>query len=794
MQQAAKQPEPPKPIHKVFPSSFLLSRARQARPPNSCAMGHESRCVQAGAQPRNTRSAGNADSHSNLRLRERLKPFLPYLDRPEGNTGEGAGELSTPDDGWINLDVIRGWLEACQRRHGHQCQLVKHNPGSSTCSPAWLIDVEHLCLVRGQPEMRYFALSYVWGTSESACTESATLGILQERGALGQAVQMPKTVAHTVQLAKLLGERYLWVDRFCIVQDGGLEKQAQLDGMGDIFAGAYATVVAATGTDADHGLTGIPGVTGRRYLLGRSKGGRQHDADVGLPDVGASLSYSVPSSGMVGIDDDIRNVQSLQWSSSPPPEAAAATDDDDDYSIIYYASRESPAPAEHAGEGSAQSDDLAPSEEVKIKSNSEILVEQAHLLMKTTWYSRGWTFQEQMFSGRKIIFQGDTVNWECACAAWHEANCLVVAGDQPQEQQNGERQADPRSNHVSKNAPWPDLHRYVRLVSLYNRRNLTYPEDLIDAFAGVIATFNHNFAGGFISGLPRMFFDSALLWQPHRLLSRRVPRGKQEACLPSWSWVGWHGTLNSESWRSGYDYLRKNADEYYERDMSVWQPASWHTTSTVRWFYLDEARDKHAIDACGHDFRNRWPDSTQPLPQGWTSHTCEESEKPFFRHESDQEQEFWYPIPLRKAADPLIPHVRARYLYCMTRRAVLNVGEAFHNNATGECPCVDLLDGEQNWVGVLRYPFAQLTGAETTYTEHELIELSAGSVLDQETEAVSFEEWDRPGCPRRSGKYEFYNVMAIKRDGPTVFREAVGRVEKAAWERLATERIGVTLG
>ncbi len=177
-----------------------------------------------------------------------------------------------------------------------------------------------------------------------------------------------------------------------------------------------------------------------------------------------------------------------------------------------------------------------------------------------------------------------------------------------------------------------------------------------------------------------------------------------------------------------------------------------------------------------------------------TSHTCKESGKLFFRHKDEPVQEFWYPIPLRKETDRLVPHVRAKYLWCTTRRAVLSVGETFHNTTAGECLCVDLLDAENNWVGVLRYPFAQLIASEPMDTEHDLIELSAGVVLNQETEAVSFEEWSRPGCPRKDGQYEFYNVMSVRRDGSTVCRLAVGRVEKTAWERFATKEVGVTLG
>lgn len=49
----------------------------------------------------------------------------------------------------------------------------------------------------------------------------------------------------------------------------------------------------------------------------------------------------------------------------------------------------------------------------------------------------------------------------------------------------------------------------------------TYPEDILDAFAGLTSVLSLTFDGGFICGLLQMFFDPALLWQPWRPLDRR---------------------------------------------------------------------------------------------------------------------------------------------------------------------------------------------------------------------------------------------------------------------------------
>jgi hypothetical protein len=105
-----------------------------------------------------------------------------------------------------------------------------------------------------------------------------------------------------------------------------------------------------------------------------------------------------------------------------------------------------------------------------------------------------------------------------------------------------------------------------------------------------------------------------------------------------------------------------------------------------------------------------------------------------------------------------------------------------------------------SWAGVLRLNQSMrgksMEVAFGPQHPYELIELSRGIVQNQPTQEVSFDEWDREGCPRRNavGMYEFYNVMWIKREEDVVYREAIGRVEKSVWEEVATEYIEVTLG
>ena len=60
-----------------------------------------------------------------------------------------------------------------------------------------------------------------------------------------------------MKLTDLLGERYLWVDSLCIVQDDKKDKAVQIAAMDLIYSSAVLTVAAASGISADTGLHGM---------------------------------------------------------------------------------------------------------------------------------------------------------------------------------------------------------------------------------------------------------------------------------------------------------------------------------------------------------------------------------------------------------------------------------------------------------------------------------------------------------------------------------------------------------
>lgn len=164
----------------------------------------------------------------------------------------------------------------------------------------------------------------------------------------------------------------------------------------------------------------------------------------------------------------------------------------------------------------------------------------------TPWASRGWTFQEDLFSPRKLIFEGQTIRWECIEATWHEDHDFNTIAECNDPDEDRILRASPLFE-----AQQPNIHLYGLLIGVYNKREFTYSAGPLNAFAGILSTLTRSFDGGFVSGLPVLFFDLALLWQPQDMITRRRRNAddKNDIVLPSWSWAGWKGEIDTRAWK-----------------------------------------------------------------------------------------------------------------------------------------------------------------------------------------------------------------------------------------------------
>lgn len=70
--------------------------------------------------------------------------------------------------------------------------------------------------------------------------------------------KIPTTILDAITVVRELGERYLWVDRLCLLQDDIMELQECVAIMDLFYEMATFTIVAAGGEDSFAGLEGVP--------------------------------------------------------------------------------------------------------------------------------------------------------------------------------------------------------------------------------------------------------------------------------------------------------------------------------------------------------------------------------------------------------------------------------------------------------------------------------------------------------------------------------------------------------
>jgi hypothetical protein len=162
---------------------------------------------------------------------------------------------------WLDIPRVCLWPKCCDENHHGSCHSLSEWATIEPAPSIILIDVDHYHLVQVSQPKKYAALSYVWGKLPDILeTTKNNFSLLQQVDALTSkhwGSRLPSTVRDAIYFTKLMGERYLWVDRLCIVQDDYEHKEEQLGIMSSIYANSYFTIVAADGDDANYGLRGV---------------------------------------------------------------------------------------------------------------------------------------------------------------------------------------------------------------------------------------------------------------------------------------------------------------------------------------------------------------------------------------------------------------------------------------------------------------------------------------------------------------------------------------------------------
>ena len=162
----------------------------------------------------------------------------------------------------MDITMILGWINACEKFHGEKCQPRSiTRPNGLEMIPSFrVIDVLDFCVITAPNPCRYISLSYVWGgvplfrlTKENKVLLSQP-GSLKEHSAWSY---IPQTIRDAIILTQQLGERYLWIDSFCLVQDDLEDLQNGISTMDLVYELSYMTIIAGAGSHAHFGLPGI---------------------------------------------------------------------------------------------------------------------------------------------------------------------------------------------------------------------------------------------------------------------------------------------------------------------------------------------------------------------------------------------------------------------------------------------------------------------------------------------------------------------------------------------------------
>ena len=281
-------------------------------------------------------------------------------------------------------------------------------------------------------------------------------------------------------------------------------------------------------------------------------------------------------------------------------------------------------------------------------------------LSASEWGKRGWTYQEQILCRRALILMETGFFWDCQCSIWLDL-------------QFQEKLLSPVRERSQRFADrwWPDFGFYIDLVCPFNGRKFTYPQDALAGFSGILQTLAPVFSGGFLSGLPLIFLDQALIWKPFSKGTRRFDRSKDSKSIeltsshPSWSWCGWECFVDPWSLLSGLEYI--DNEEYGQR------AGTWRTRNLVEWRSSNlEPENQLIIQKEGIINGNIMLDysTDSQITPGWKRHGPKKNsmsvEKVYYTHNRDKSTRFKSPFPVSDSTTGLNPIQNLLYLSCST--------------------------------------------------------------------------------------------------------------------------------
>lgn len=418
------------------------------------------------------------------------------------------------------------------------------------------------------------------------------------------------------------------------------------------------------------------------------------------------------------------------------------------------------------------------------------------MLKKSKWNTRGWTLEEGLYSRRRVYFFDEAITWECHCDLW-QGTPSVMKAYRGRKEGCMNMLSDPE--YAWQHPPWPDLDEFARIASDYSRRRVTSVDDTLKAFSGITHVLSRIFPGGFLYGMPLMFLDIALLWRPAASIRRRAVL--KPPFLPSWSWMGWwfDGVpVDLVLWRAAADYVVERSTTKSKRLQS---PNAFKIKPTLTWALTDRANSV-PVDNNGlryRDLRSRRSSAAQ-YPPGWSR------AGQHFKHDSDDEALFKYPIPVEDPPEegdypppagetafpgPFLSFRTTSAYFEVEYDATLSAREAEMNPpvAVG-----NIWSQTNRWAGSFRAHDGWLGIQSSNYDGDEALEFIAISTATERRGSHVFNEEQFNANKDVDEFVDIVNVLWVERIGEVRYRRGLGHVLMKAWDAQEKEEVDVLLG
>jgi hypothetical protein len=191
--------------------------------------------------------------------------------------------------------------------------------------------------------------------------------------------------------------------------------------------------------------------------------------------------------------------------------------------------------------------------------------------------TRGWTFQERLFSRRRIYFFDHEIVFHCSSDMFTLDGETPVMGRCSMVGKNIHQYMRDhfRSTQGDEDLEWPksltkldykhDFFFWMKLVEEYSQKSLSVQSDILDACSGILAAFEQTTSWKIEQGMSLPLLDLAIQWIPQTKVVRRCSTGS-EGKYPSWSWLGWKGGVRFDLTRN---YQKNDLPETRLQDLTL---------------------------------------------------------------------------------------------------------------------------------------------------------------------------------------------------------------------------------